>query len=160
MKIALANDHRGYAAKEQIKAIVSELGHEYVDFGSSDDNPVDYPDMAYDAAMAVSTAKADRAILVCGTGIGMSMAANKVKGVRAALCFDELNAQVSRHHNDANVLCLSGDLLGTVAFRKIVEVWLDTEFNGGRHQRRVNKITAIENGLNPRKVTSTDPPAR
>lgn len=154
MKIALANDHRGFAAKEHIKAIVRELGHEFIDFGASDENPVDYPDMAYEAATAVSRGEVDRAILVCGTGIGMSIASNKVKGVRAALCYDELNAQISRHHNDANVLCLSGDLLGNVALRKIVEVWLTTEFVGGRHQRRVNKITAIEGGRDPRQVTS------
>jgi ribose 5-phosphate isomerase B len=160
MRIALANDHRGYAAKGQIKAILTELGHEYIDFGTSDDNPVDYPDMAYDAAVAVSAKKVERAILVCGTGIGMSIAANKIKGVRAALCFDELNAQISRHHNDANVLCLAGDFLGTVALRKIVEVWLNTAFTGGRHQRRVNKITAIEEGRDPREVTSTEPPQR
>ncbi len=109
--------------------------------------------LAYQAAVAVSTKKADRAILVCGTGIGMSIAANKVKGVRAALCFDELNARISRQHNDANVLCLSGDLLGSSALRKIVETWLQTDFAGGRHQRRVEKINAIEEGHDPREVT-------
>jgi ribose 5-phosphate isomerase B len=92
------------------------------------------------------------AILVCGTGIGMCIAANKVPGVRAALCYDELNARVSRQHNNANVLCLSGDLIGSQALRKIVEVWLTTEFAGGRHQRRVNKIHAIEQGLDPKTV--------
>ena len=157
MKIALANDHRGYTAKEQIKAIVIERGHECIDFGTSDDNPVDYPDMAYEAAMAVAQKRAERAIMVCGTGIGMSITANKIKGIRAALCFDELSAQISRHHNDANVLCLAGDLVGAVALRKIVEVWLTTEFVGGRHQRRVNKIAAIEEGKDPRTVTSTEP---
>lgn len=116
------------------------------------EHPVDYPDMAYLAAKAVSDKEADMAILVCGTGIGMSITANKVKGVRAALCYDELNARISRHHNDANVLCLSGDLLGTTMLRKIVETWLTTDFSGGRHQRRVNKITAIEEGRDPREV--------
>lgn len=157
MKIALANDHRGYEAREQVKAIIHELGHECIDFGATDDSPVDYPDMAYQAAVAVSQKKADRAILICGTGLGMSITANKIKGIRAALCYDELNAQISRHHNDANVLCLAGDLLGAVALRKIVEVWLNTEFVGGRHQRRVNKITAIENGKDPREVTTPKP---
>lgn len=152
MKIAVANDHRGTAAVEQIKAIISELSHECVDFSKGDEHPVDYPDMAYLAAKAVSDKEADRAILVCGTGIGMSITANKVKGVRAALCYDELNARISRHHNDANVLCLSGDLLGTTMLRKIVEIWLTTDFSGGRHQRRVNKITAIEEGRDPRDV--------
>jgi ribose 5-phosphate isomerase B len=156
MMIAIANDHRGTEAKEQIKAIITQMGHQYTDLGVSEEVPVDYPDMAYTASMAVANKSADRAILVCGTGIGMCIAANKVKGVRAALCYDELNAQISRHHNDANVLCLSGDLLGAVALRKIVETWLTTEFVGGRHQRRVNKISAIEEGRDPREVTTAD----
>ncbi len=149
MKIAIANDHRGLEAKEQVKAIVSQLGHECIDFGTDSEGPIDYPDVACLAATAVSKLEVDRAILVCGTGIGMSIAANKVKGVRAALCYDELNARVSRNHNDANVLCLSGDLIGAQALRKIVEVWLTTEFSGGRHQRRVDKIKAIEEGRDP-----------
>lgn len=153
MKIAVANDHRGAKAIEQVKAIVAQLNHECIDFGSRNKGPIDYPDVAYRAAKAVSENKADLAILVCGTGIGMSIAANKVKGVRAALCFDELNAKISRQHNDANVLCLSGDLLGSSALRKIVETWLTTDFAGGRHQRRVEKINAIEEGLDPREVT-------
>ena len=153
MIIAVASDHRGVKAVEQVKAIIAQLNHECLDFGCTEDSPVDYPDKAYEAAMAVSEKKADRAILICGTGIGMCIAANKVKGVRAALCYDELNAQVSRHHNDANVLCLSGDLLGTTILRKMVETWLTTEFSAGRHQRRVNKITAIEQGLDPREVS-------
>jgi ribose 5-phosphate isomerase B len=152
MKIAVANDHRGASAIEQVKAIIAELNHECLDFSNDNEQPVDYPDMAYLAAKAVSDKKADRAILVCGTGIGMSITANKVKGVRAALCYDELNAKISRNHNDANVLCLSGDLLGTTVLRKIVETWLTTEFSGGRHQRRVNKIMAIEDGRDPREV--------
>lgn len=154
MIIAVASDHRGVKAVEQVKAIIAQLKHECLDFGGTDEHPVDYPDKAYEAAMAVSNKKADRAILICGTGIGMCIAANKVKGVRAALCYDELNAQVSRHHNDANVLCLSGDLLGTTILRKMVETWLTTEFSGGRHQRRVDKITAIEEGQDPREVTN------
>jgi ribose 5-phosphate isomerase B len=152
MKVAVANDHRGIEAKEQIKAIVTEMGNECIDFGTSIEGPVDYPDLAYAAATAVSKSEADMAILVCGTGIGMCIAANKVPGVRAALCYDELNARVSRQHNDANVLCLSGDLIGSQALRKIVEVWLTTEFSGGRHQRRVNKIHAIEQGLDPKTI--------
>jgi ribose 5-phosphate isomerase B len=111
MKIAIGNDHRGFDIKQQIKAIATELGHECLDFGTDDNNPVDYPDLAYLAAMAVSKKEADRAILTCATGIGMSMAANKVKGIRAALCHDELSAQISRDHNDSNVLCLSADRL-------------------------------------------------
>ena len=154
MKIIVGNDHRGFEAKQQIKNIVTQLGHEVIDVGSNDSNPVDYPDPAYLAATAVSKKQADRAILVCGTGIGMCITANKVKGIRAALCHDELSARISRHHNDANVLCISGDLTGEVLLRKIVEVWLDTEFSGGRHQRRIEKIAAIEEGKDPREIKS------
>ena len=152
MKIAVGSDHRGFEAKEQIKAIVTDLGHECIDFGTDDNNPVDYPDPAYSTAMAVSTKQADRAILACATGLGMSIAANKINGIRAALCHDELSAQISRDHNDANVLCVSGDQVGEVLLRKIVEVWLNTEFSGGRHERRVRKIRAIEQGKNPRDI--------
>jgi len=152
MKIAVGNDHRGFESKQQIKSIITQLGHECIDFGSSDKNPVDYPDLAFAAATAVAAKRADRAILICGTGIGMSISANKIKGIRAALCHDEISAQISRHHNDANVLCLSGDLTGQSMLRKIVEVWLNTDFSGGRHLRRVNKIKAIEAGSQPKGV--------
>jgi ribose 5-phosphate isomerase B len=152
MIIAVASDHRGVKAVEQIRAIIAQLDHKCLDFSPTGVGPVDYPDLAYLAAEAVSTKKAERAILVCGTGIGMSIAANKVKGVRAALCYDELNAQISRQHNDSNVLCLSGDLLGSSALRKIVETWLTTDFIGGRHQRRVDKIQSIEDGIDPREM--------
>ena len=152
MKIVIGSDHRGYDIKQQIKAIATELGHECIDVGTNDNNPVDYPDLAYLAATAVSNKEADRAILACATGIGMSMAANKVNGIRAALCHDELSAQISRDHNNANVLCLSADQVGVVLLRKMVEVWLSTEFSGGRHERRVRKIEAIEEGKDPREV--------
>ena len=152
MKIAVGSDHRGFETKQQIKGIITQLGHECIDIGTGDSHPVDYPDQAYLAAMAVSTKQADRAILVCATGLGMSITANKIKGIRAALCQDELTAQISRDHNDANVLCISGDQTGEVLLRKIVEVWLNTEFSGGRHKRRVNKIRAIEQGKDPGKV--------
>ena len=155
MKIAVGSDHRGFDAKQQIKAIAAELGHECIDFGANDNNPVDYPDLAYLAAGAVSKNEADRAILICATGIGMSMAANKVHGVRAALCHDELSAQISRDHNDANVLCLSADQVGAVLLRKMVEIWLGTNFSGGRHDRRVRKIQAIEEGRDPRKAVNS-----
>lgn len=157
MKIVVGNDHRGYEAKEQVKAIVKQLGHECIDMGAPDKNPVDYPDVAYKTALTVANKNADRAILICGTGIGMSIAANKVKGIRAALCHDELNAQISRNHNDANVLCLAGDLVGAIVLRKIVETWLNTEFTGGRHQRRVNKIEAIEQGRDPKEAGTAQP---
>ncbi len=155
MRIALANDHRGHKAVEQIKAIITQLGMECVDFSSPSDQPVDYPDTAYLASLAINEDKAERAILVCGTGIGMCIAANKIKGIRAALCFDELAAKLSREHNDANVLCLSGDLLGPTMMRKIVETWLTTEFVAGRHLRRVRKIQAIEEGNDPREITTS-----
>jgi ribose 5-phosphate isomerase B len=154
MRIAIASDHRGFDAKQHIKAVVTQLGHECIDFGTNSNAPVDYPDMAYTAAKAVAEKKADRAILICGTGIGMCITANKIKGIRAALCHDELSAQISRHHNNANVLCLSGDLIGAVLLRKIVEVWLNTDFSGGRHQRRIKKITAIEEGKDPASITN------
>jgi ribose 5-phosphate isomerase B len=154
MKIVIGSDHRGFVAKEQVKAIITQSGHQYIDVGTKDNSPADYPDIAYMAATAVSKGEADRAILICGTGIGMCIAANKVKGIRAALCHDELTAQISRHHNDSNVLCLSGDMTGEVLLRKIVEAWLTTDFQGGRHQRRINKISAIENGKNPAQITA------
>ena len=150
MKIAVGSDHRGYESKEQIKNIIAQLGHEVLDFGTVNNNPVDYPDVAYLAAKSVVNNQAERAILACGTGIGMCIAANKVLGIRAALCHDELSAQISRDHNDANVLCVSGDLIGEVLLRKIVEVWLSTEFGGGRHKRRVDKISSIEQGKDPK----------
>ncbi len=155
MKIVVGSDHRGFEAKQIIKAIIVQLGHECIDIGTNDNNPVDYPDQAYLAAMAVSKNEAERAILACATGLGMSIAANKIKGIRAALCHDELTAQISRDHNDANVLCLSGDQVGEVLLRKIVEVWLQTEFSGGRHLRRVKKIAAIEEGGRPEEVKNS-----
>ena len=152
MIIAVGSDHRGFDIKQQIIAIASELGHECIDVGTTGNNPVDYPDLAYLAATAVSKKEADRAILTCATGIGMCMAANKVKGIRAALCHDELTAQISRDHNNSNVLCLSADQIGVLLLRKMVEVWLGTEFSGGRHERRVRKIAAIEEGEDPREI--------
>jgi ribose 5-phosphate isomerase B len=152
MKVAIASDHRGIAAKQQIKSILTQLGHEYIDFGTNDNNPIDYPDLAYLAATSVAKKQADRGILICATGLGMSIAANKIKGIRAVVCHDELSAQISRDHNDSNVLCISGDQINEVLLRKIVEVWLNTHFAGGRHERRVRKITAIEEGKDPREV--------
>ncbi|MCK4886809.1 MAG: ribose 5-phosphate isomerase B [Planctomycetes bacterium] len=157
MKVAVGSDHRGYNSKQQIKAIVQQLGHECIDVGTIDNTPVDYPDTAYLAAIEVSKGNVQCAILACGTGIGMSITANKIKGVRAALCHDELSAQISRHHNDANVLCVSGDLTGEVLMRKIVEVWLKTDFNGGRHQRRIDKIAMVEQGKDPRELKKKQP---
>lgn len=152
MKVVVASDHRGLESKELIKTLVEQLGYSCDDFGAKDSHPVDYPDIAFAAAKAVADGEADKAILVCGTGIGMCIAANKIQGIRAALCFDELNARISRQHNDSNVLCLSGDLLGESSLRKIVEVWLEAKFSGGRHDRRVRKIESIEQGGDPRDI--------
>ena len=149
MKLTIAADHRGFQAKERMKAFLSELGHETTDFGTDSTKPCDYPDMAYPAVKAVSEGKAERAILFCGTGIGMSIAANKVRGIRAALCHDEVSTDMARRHNDARVLCLPADLLGEKQMTKIIRIFLETPFDGGRHLRRINKLTKIENGQDP-----------
>ncbi len=144
MKIALACDHGGFRLKEVIKAYLEELGIEYVDYGAYSEESVDYPDFAHKAAKGIVNGEADRGIFICGTGIGISIAANKVKGIRAALCYNIFAAEMSRRHNDANVLCLGGRVLGEELAKAIVKVWLETPFDGGRHERRVNKISEIE----------------
>ena len=128
-------------------------GWQVLELGVPGEKMCDYPDMAYPVAMAVSSGQAQRGILVCGSGIGMSIAANKIKGVRAALVHDEIGAEMSRRHNDANVLCLPADLLGPRVIERIVHTWLTTDFEGGRHARRVSKIVAIEKGRSPQSVT-------
>ncbi len=150
MRIALAADHRGHAAKEKIAVVLSELGHQILDMGTNSSRSCDYPDLAFPAAKAVAENRVERAITVCGSGIGMTICTNKVHGVRAALCHDELTAQMSRRHNDANVLCLASDVMGDELMRRIVISWLDTPFDsGGRHERRVRKIGWIERGRDP-----------
>ena len=144
MKIAIASDHRGFQVKSRILAQVAELGHETIDMGPLTAEIVDYPDYGAKGSRAVSEGQVERAILVCGSGIGMSIVANKFPGVRAALCHDELTAEMSRRHNDANVLCLSADLLGERLTLRMVEIWLETAFEGGRHARRIGKIAEIE----------------
>lgn len=144
MKIALGSDHRGYAAKSHVKACLANLGHEVIDFGTETTKSCDYPDTAYPAAKAVRDGTADLGVLFCGSGIGMSITANKVRGIRAALCHDELTTEMSRRHNNANVLCLPADLIGEALLRRIIEVWLKTPYEGGRHDRRVEKIGEIE----------------
>lgn len=157
MKIALVADHRGHATKEKIAVLLSEKGHEVLDMGTSSSQSCDYPDLAYPAAKAVADVKVDCAIMVCGSGIGMSISANKVHGVRAALCHDELTAQLSRRHNNANALCLAADVLGDELMRRIVSCWLDADFEaGGRHERRVKKMASIENGQDPRLFFNED----
>jgi ribose 5-phosphate isomerase B len=144
MKIAVASDHRGFPMKVKVVSLLENLGHEGVDFGPENSDSVDYPDFAEIVADAVCNGKVDSGILICGTATGMCITANKFPGVRAASCHDELTTQMSRLHNDANVLCLSGDLLGDRLVDRMVEVWLNTTFEGGRHARRVEKITEIE----------------
>ncbi len=153
MRIALAADHRGHGLKEKVYALLVEQGHEVVDLGTNSARSCDYPDMGYKAARAVAAGTVDCGILVCGTGIGMSIVANKVSGVRAALCNDELTAQLSRSHNNANILCLAADVIREDMVRRIVQRWLETPFeDGGRHGRRVAKIACIERGEDPAKI--------
>lgn len=144
MKIAVGSDHRGYEAKCRIVTLLRPLGHEVLDLGTDGRESVDYPDFAFDVARAVGSGTAERGILLCGTGIGMCIAANKVNGVRAAPCHDTITAEMSRRHNDANVLCMSADLLGEDLMERMVRIWLETPFEGGRHARRVEKIGRIE----------------
>ncbi|MBI3411127.1 MAG: ribose 5-phosphate isomerase B [Planctomycetes bacterium] len=149
MKIAIGSDHRGFDAKRRLVAILQQLGHQVDDVGAPGPESVDYPDYAYQVATRVSRGEVERGILICGTSIGMCIAANKVKGVRAAPCHDSITAEMSRRHNDANVLCLSADLLGEGLIDRMVRIWLETDFEGGRHARRVEKITKIENQQAP-----------
>ena len=144
MKIAVGSDHRGVAAKQRVLAVLEKLGHQIMDFGTDAANSVDYPDFAFKVAEAVGKTEADRGILICGTGLGMCMAANKVKGVRAAACHDSITAEMSRRHNDANILCFSAEQPPAGDAKGMVELWLATEFEGGRHQRRVDQIAQLE----------------
>jgi ribose 5-phosphate isomerase B len=144
MRIAIGSDHRGFDAKRRLLPALRQLGHEVIDVGPDSNDSVDYPDYAYAVARSIAEGRVDRGILICGTGIGMCIAANKVKGVRAAPCHDSITVEMSRRHNDANVLCLSADLLGDELIGRIVRLWLETEFEGGRHARRVDKIKRIE----------------
>ncbi len=144
MRVAIGSDHRGYHLKEQIIAMLRSKGHEVDDTGASGAESVDYPDFAALVAKKVGSGAAERGVLICGTGIGMAICANKFKGVRAAPCNDEVTAELSRRHNDLNVLCLSGDMLSPRAVERIVEAWFSTPFEGGRHERRVEKIRELE----------------
>jgi ribose 5-phosphate isomerase B len=144
MRIAIGCDHRGLNLKRAIAELISEMGHDCEDFGCYDTASVDYPDIARRAAQALTQGRAQHAILICGTGIGMSIAANKVRGVRAARCQDTFSAQRSRAHNDANVLCLGEEVVGEGLAKDIVTAYLSTDFEGGRHARRLEKIRALE----------------
>src|SRR3990172_10507190 len=140
MRIAIASDHRGYHLKEKVVQLLKSGEHEVQDDGPATAEVVDYPDYAVLVANKVSRGEADRGILICGTGIGMAITANKFPGIRAAPCSDEVTAEISRRHNDLNILCLPGDLLSPRTAERLVDIWLNTEFEGGRHQRHVDKI--------------------
>jgi len=144
MKIAVAADHVGYALKQQVLEYLKSRGLEVEDCGPSSTEPVDYPDFAEKVAAQVAARRADWGVLVCGTGIGMMLAANKIPGVRAVAANDTLSARMAREHNDANVLTLGGRMVDAAIMREIVDAWLATPFAGGRHQRRVQKIQAID----------------
>ncbi|MEE9542259.1 MAG: ribose 5-phosphate isomerase B [Thermodesulfobacteriota bacterium] len=143
--IAIASDHAGREMKEDLKELLLELGREFFDMGTDDDKSVDYPDYGIPLAQKVSEGEFESGILVCGTGVGMSILANKFKGIRAALVNDVFTAQMAKEHNNANILVIGGRVTGKELAREIVKKWLTTEFAGGRHQRRLDKIADIEN---------------
>ncbi len=144
MKIAIGADHAGFPLKQAVKSWLEEHGYQVDDLGTYDTSSVDYPDYAAAVAHEVAEGKAEYGILICGTGIGMSMSANKVPGIRAALCTNAYTARMSRRHNDANVLCMGARVVGVGVAESIVEAWLSEEFEGGRHARRVAKINALD----------------
>ena len=144
MRIAMAADHGGFALKETLKSYLVGLGHEVVDFGTNSAEMVDYPDFVGPAARAVAAGECDRGIVLCGTGLGAMLTANKVRGIRAVVCHECFSARMSRLHNDANVLCLGGRVHGVGLAQELVDLWLQTPFEGGRHARRVDKIKALE----------------
>jgi ribose 5-phosphate isomerase B len=144
LSVALGADHAGWKLKEALKSWLMEGGYQVLDFGTHSPDSVDYPDYAQQVGESVAVGKVERGVLVCGTGIGMAMAANKVAGVRAALCGDVFTARMSREHNDANILALAGRLTDADMGRAILKVWLETEFAGGRHARRVDKIADMD----------------
>lgn len=144
MKIGIGSDHGGFELKEYIKEYLDGIGVECVDYGTYSLDSVDYPDYGKKVAEAVVAKEVDRAIAICGTGIGISISCNKVKGIRCALCGDTYSARMSREHNDANILALGGRVVGKDLALEIVAAWLNAEFTGGRHERRVKKISEIE----------------
>ncbi len=144
MRIAIGSDHAGYPLKQALVPWLEDRGYEMQDLGTYSTESVDYPDYARAVAHAVAEGRADKGILICGTGIGMSMTANKVPGIRAALCTDPYMSRMSRRHNDANVLCMGARVVGIGLAEAIVEAWLDGEFEGGKHARRVGKIDATD----------------
>jgi ribose 5-phosphate isomerase B len=147
MRIALGTDHRGCKIRPLITDLLRRLGHEIDDVGTFSETPVDYPDITAEVARKISAGQAERGILVGGTGIGMCIVANKFAGVRAAPCYDELTAELSRRQNDLNLLCVSTDLLGELMIDRLVEVWLRTPFDDGHHTRRLEKIACLERAV-------------
>ncbi len=155
MKLVIGSDHAGLHLKKQVLALLKKKGVEITDFGTENDESVDYPDFGMQVAEAISHGEAERGILLCGSGIGMSIVANKYRGVRAALCYDTQTARLSRQHNDANVLVMGGRLLEASQAMEIVKTWLETKFEGGRHARRIQKISEIEkNNMNHADIPS------
>ncbi|MGN0550220.1 MAG: ribose 5-phosphate isomerase B [Acutalibacteraceae bacterium] len=144
--IAIGADHGGFEIKEAVKKYLEDKGIEYKDFGTCSEASVDYPQIAYEVAGFIAQGNAELGILCCGTGIGISMAANKVKGIRAAVVTDEFCAEMTRRHNNANILCMGGRVIDSEKAVKLCDIFLNTPFDGGRHERRVNMITDIENG--------------
>nr|WP_092070699.1 ribose 5-phosphate isomerase B [Dendrosporobacter quercicolus]NSL48345.1 ribose 5-phosphate isomerase B [Dendrosporobacter quercicolus DSM 1736]SDM13832.1 ribose-5-phosphate isomerase [Dendrosporobacter quercicolus] len=144
MRVAIGSDHGGFRLKEELKQLMSELNVQFHDFGTYSTKSVDYPEISGNVAQAVAGGEFDRGIIICGTGIGVSIAANKIKGIRAALCHDVYSAQMSREHNDANVLTMGERVIGFGLARAVAEKWLTTEFAGGRHARRVCQIADLE----------------
>ena len=152
MKIAIGCDHAGFELKEDLKIFLRERGVEVLDFGTQDGAPIDYPEIGIAVAEKVSTGAIPRGILICGTGMGMSIVANRFQGVRATLCHDLYTARMSREHNDSNLLVLGGRLLGKGIAREIVGIWLETEFLGGNHRRRVDQIARLDEDNLKRKL--------
>ena len=144
MKISIGSDHRGLQLKARLILLLQELGHEMIDEGTHESESVDYPDYAAKVSEKVSSGTVDRGVLICGSGIGMAIAANKYPAVRATTAYDDLSAEMSRRHNDVNVLCLASDRVGEGPIEGIVNAWLNTDFDGGRHARRLEKIKDIE----------------
>ena len=143
--IALACDHGAYALKEEVKKFLEKKGLEYKDFGTNSLDSCDYPDFAGPAALAVANGECDRGIVLCTTGIGVSITANKVKGIRCALLSDVMSARMTRQHNDTNMMAIGAAVVGPMLALEIIDTWLGTEFEGGRHQRRIDKMMALEN---------------